>query len=153
VAKTPKDRRLVLPTGDGVAIGFLMNPELPLQLSMQLHRKLTAFNKNVPKDEAIGVRIGLSTGPVFVVSDLNNNQNVWGPGIIMARRVMDIGDDRHILIADNLAEALINLKDEYRAVIKLVSHEFRIKHGQPIKVYSASSHDFGNPALPARLEH
>ena len=153
VAKTPKDRRLVLPTGDGVAIGFLMNPELPLQLSMQLHRKLAAFNKNVAKDEAIGVRIGLSTGPVFVVSDLNNNQNVWGPGIIMARRVMDIGDDRHILIADNLAEALINLKDEYRAVIRLVSHEFRIKHGQAIKVYSASSHDFGNPAMPARLEH
>ena len=153
IAKTPRDRRLVLPTGDGMAIGFLMNPELPLQLSMQLHRKLAAFNKNVPRDDTIGVRIGLSTGPVFVVSDLNNNSNVWGPGIIMARRVMDIGDDRHILIADNLAEALINLKDEYRTMIKLVSHEFRIKHGQAIRVYSAASHDFGNPAMPARLDH
>ena len=153
IARTPKDRRLVLPTGDGMAIGFLVNPELPLQLSMQLHRKLAAFNKNVPRDEVIGVRIGLSTGPVFVVGDLNNNQNVWGPGIIMARRVMDIGDDRHILIADNLAEVLINLKDEYRAMIKLVSHEFRIKHGQAIRVYSASSNDFGNSAMPARLEH
>ncbi|AIF85325.1 RecA-superfamily ATPase possibly involved in signal transduction [Candidatus Nitrososphaera evergladensis SR1] len=151
VARAPKDKRIILPTGDGMAIGFLMNPELPLQLSMQLHRKLGAFNKSAGAGEAIGVRIGLSAGPVFVVSDINGNQNVWGPGIILARRVMDIGDDRHILLADSLAEQLINLKDEYRRIIKLVSPKFTIKHGQAIKVYSASSADFGNPKVPARL--
>lgn len=152
MAGTPRDKRIVLPTGDGMAIGFLLNPELPLQLSIQLHRKLAAFNRNAgSRDEAIGVRIGLSSGPVFVVSDVNNNQNVWGPGIILARRVMDIGDDRHILIAGGLAEALINLKDEYRAAIKLVSADFRIKHGQSIKVYSAFASDYGNPATPSRL--
>ncbi len=152
VAKAPRDKRIILPTGDGMAIGFLMNPELPLQLSMQLHRKLGVFNRGAAgAGEAIGVRIGLSAGPVFVVSDINGNQNVWGPGIILARRVMDIGDDRHILLADSLAEQLINLKDEYRATIKLVSPKFTIKHGQAIKVYSASGADFGNPKVPARL--
>lgn len=151
VAKTPKDKRIILPTGDGMAIGFLMNPELPLQLSMQLHRKLDAFNRNAGSDDKIGVRIGLSAGPVFVVSDVNNNQNVWGPGIIAARRVMDIGDDRHILISGNLAEELINLKDEYKSAIKLVSADFKIKHGQAVKVYSAFSRDFGNPEAPSRL--
>lgn len=151
VARTPKDKRIILPTGDGMAIGFLVNPELPLQLSMQLHRKLDAFNRNAARDDRIGVRIGLSAGPVFVVSDVNNNQNVWGPGIIAARRVMDVGDDRHILISGNLAEELVNLKDEYRSAIKLVSGDFKIKHGQAIKVYSAFSRDYGNPQPPSRL--
>lgn len=149
--KVPIDAKIVLPTGDGMVIGFLVNPELPLQLSVQLHQKLRQFNEKQSSDRTIGVRIGLSSGPVFVVSDINNNQNVWGPGIILARRVMDLGDNGHILLADNIAEALTNLKDEYRSVIKLVSTEYRIKHGQQLKLYSAYSHEFGNPAKPTKI--
>lgn len=149
--KVPRDKKIVLPTGDGMAIGFLINPELPFQLSMQLHRKLHAFNTKAIHDSTIGVRIGLSSGPVFVVSDINNNQNVWGPGIIVARRVMDLGEDGHILLADNLAEALINLKDEYRQIIRPIGNGYIIKHGQRLKIYSAYSDDFGNAAIPARL--
>lgn len=150
-AKVPKDKKIVLPTGDGMVVGFLINPELPLLLSMQLHRKLRAYNAKATSDRAIGVRIGLSSGPVFVVSDVNNNQNVWGPGIILARRVMDLGDDGHILLADNIAEALMNLKDEYRKVIRPIGREYEIKHGQRLKLYSAYSQDFGNSATPARI--
>ena len=62
--------------------------------------------------EEIGVRIGLASGPVFAVADLNNVQNIWGPGIILARRVMDAGDKGHILISQNLAEVLLSLKDD-----------------------------------------
>jgi KaiC/GvpD/RAD55 family RecA-like ATPase/class 3 adenylate cyclase len=149
--KVPKDAKIVLPTGDGMVIGFLVNPELPLQLSMQLHQRLRAFNEKQTSDRTIGVRIGLSSGPVFVVSDINKNQNVWGPGIILARRVMDLGDNGHILLADNIAETLTNLKDEYRTVIKLVSTEYRIKHGQLLRLYSAYSHEFGNAAKPTRI--
>ena len=150
-SKVSGDRKIVLPTGDGMAIGFLVNPELPLQLSMQLHQKLRAFNSKQVADKTIGVRIGLSSGPVFVVRDINSNQNVWGPGIILARRVMDLGDNGHILLADNIAEALTNLKDEYRHIIRLVSDEIRIKHGQPLRLYSAHSPEFGNPAKPTRI--
>jgi len=149
--KVPKDKKIVLPTGDGMAVGFLINPELPLQLSIQLHRKLNAFNAKATSDKAIGVRIGLSSGPVFVVSDVNNNQNVWGPGIILARRIMDLGDNRHILLADNIAEALMNLKDEYREVIRPITTGYKVKHGQLLKLYSAYSQDFGNPAIPSRI--
>jgi KaiC/GvpD/RAD55 family RecA-like ATPase len=149
--KIPNDKKIVLPTGDGMAVGFLINPELPLQLSIQLHQKLRAFNAKATSDRAIGVRIGLSTGPVFVVSDVNNNQNVWGPGIIIARRVMDLGDDGHILLADNIAEALKNLKDEYRQVIRPISVGYKIKHGQQLKLYSAYSRDFGNSTIPTRI--
>ncbi len=150
-SKVPKDKKIVLPTGDGMAVGFLINPELPLQLSIQLHHKLHTFNAKATSDKAIGVRIGLSSGPVFVVSDINNNQNVWGPGIILARRVMDLGDDGHILLADNIAEALMNLKDDYRKVIRPISMGYKIKHGQQLKLYSAYSQDFGNSAIPARI--
>ena len=149
--KTPRDRKIILPTGDGMAIGFLLNPELPLQLSMQLHYKLRLFNAKADTGNQIGVRIGLSSGPVFIVSDINNNQNVWGPGIILARRVMDLGDGDHILLADSLAEALMNLKDEYRAIIHPIDAGYRIKHGQVLKLYSAYSQEFGNPKVPAKI--
>jgi KaiC/GvpD/RAD55 family RecA-like ATPase/class 3 adenylate cyclase len=149
--KKVAEKKIILPTGDGMAIGFMLNPELPLQLSMQLHKELYKYNhsKKISEEDIIGVRIGLATGPVFIVSDINSNQNIWGPGIILARRVMDLGDSGHILIADILAEQLIALKDEYRVIIKPVGN-YQIKHGQTIKMYSAYSQEFGNSDIPAK---
>ncbi|MFL6510465.1 MAG: hypothetical protein ACJ700_04680 [Nitrososphaera sp.] len=118
---------------------------------MQLHHKLRSYNQERDNSDSVGVRIGLGSGPVFTVSDLNNVQNIWGPGIILARRVMDAGDNGHILIAEKLAEELISLKDEYRKVINLISNKYRIKHGQEIKLYSAYSKDFGNPEIPPKV--
>ena len=149
--KTPKDKKIILPTGDGMAIGFLVSPESPFQLSIELHRKLRIYNRGKSNEDIMGVRIGLSSGPVFIVNDINNNQNVWGPGIILARRVMDIGDNFHILLADRLAEELIGLKDEYRATIKYVV-DYQVKHGQRIKLYSAFSKEFGNPQQPTKVD-
>ncbi len=149
--KTPKDKKIILPTGDGMAIGFLVSPESPFQLSIELHRKLRIYNRGKSNEDIMGVRIGLSSGPVFIVNDINNNQNVWGPGIILARRVMDIGDNFHILLADRLAEELIALKDEYRTTIKYVV-DYQVKHGQRIKLYSAFSKEFGNPQQPAKVD-
>lgn len=147
------EKKIILPTGDGMAIGFMLNPELPLQLSIQLHKELDRYNhsKKISEEDILEVRIGLATGPVFIVSDINNNQNIWGPGIILARRVMDLGDSGHILIADILAEQLIALKDEYRVMINPIGN-YRIKHGQTIKLYSAYSQDFGNPDPPVKFQ-
>jgi KaiC/GvpD/RAD55 family RecA-like ATPase len=151
--RTPKDKKIVLTTGDGMAIGFFLNPELPFQLSTQLHRKLRLYNRGKSHEDEIGLRIGLGSGPVFVVNDIKDNQNVWGPGIILARRVMDIGDSFHILLADRLAEDLIALKHEYRTTIKPIV-DYKIKHGQTIKLYSAYSKEFGNPKPPSKIvEH
>ena len=148
-----KDKKIILPSGDGMAIGFLSNPELPFQLSVQLHRRLRLYNRGKPYEDTIGVRIGLGSGPVFVVNDIRDNQNVWGPGIILARRVMDIGDNFHILLADRLAEELMALKDEYRIAIRPIRN-VRIKHGQTIKLYSAFSNEYGNAQSPSKIaEH
>jgi class 3 adenylate cyclase len=149
--KVSAGKKVILPSGDGMAIGFLSKPEIPLELSIQLHRRLRLYNQEKSPTEEIGVRIGLASGPVFTVADLNNVQNIWGPGIILARRVMDAGDKDHILIAENLAEMLLSLKDEYRHVIRLISNKYKIKHGQKIKLYTAYSDDFGNQQIPAKV--
>jgi class 3 adenylate cyclase len=145
-----KDKKIVLPTGDGMAIGFLLNAELPLQLSIQLHKLLRPHNDSKKPEDRLGVRIGISSGNVFIHSDINDNQNVWGPGIILARRVMDLGDNLHILVEGGMAKGLADLKDEYRAYLRELC-DYKIKHGQNIKIFSAHSKDFGNPEWPAKL--
>lgn len=144
-----EDNKIVLPTGDGMVIGYLVNPELPLQLSIQLHKRLKEYNlkKTNNKQDRIGVRIGLSSGPVFKVNDIKNNPNYWGPGIIYARRVMDIGNNGHILMDTNLAKSLIPLKEEYGKIIKPLG-QYEIKHNLVIELYSVFSKDFGNSELP-----
>jgi class 3 adenylate cyclase len=145
-----KEKKIVLPTGDGMAIGFFMNPESPLQLAVQLHSKLRTYNRGKSYEDLLGVRIGLGSGPVFIVNDINGNQNVWGPGIILARRVMDIGDNSHILLSNTMAESLIALKDEYKMMLKPIG-DYQIKHGQTLHLYSAYSQEFGNPERPAKM--
>lgn len=146
---TPTDSMLVLPSGDGMAIGFLQGPELPLQLAMQLQKKLSNYNRSKIPSEIIQVRIGLHSGNVFIVNDIQGNKNVWGPGIILARRVMDFGDNGHILLSPRLAEDLRELSDYYRQIIKPV-HDCTIKHNQTMLIYSAYGDGFGNPKHPTK---
>jgi len=147
---TPEDLRVMLPTGDGCCIGFLQGPEFPLKLAIQLHRKLEKYNFAKIPTETVRIRIGLHNGNCFVIEDVNGQKNVWGPGIILARRVMDFGDDDHILLAPGLAEALREISDEYKKIIKPV-HEFVIKHGTTMLVYSAfDGKTFGNAIPPTK---
>jgi class 3 adenylate cyclase len=151
--KKASDKR-VLPTGDGMAIGFMSSPESPLQLGIELHQALKKYNSHTSKEDGsfLDVRIGLASGSVFIVNDVNSNQNIWGPGIIFARRVMDVGDGGHILLAGPLAESLLTLDDKYRSMISLLG-DFQVKHGQVIKIYSAySPNEFGNSVTPARFK-
>jgi hypothetical protein len=149
--KISDDLKIILPAGDGMAIGYENNPELPYKLSVELHGFLRKYNKRMAQDNQIKVRIGLSSGPVFTVYDISNRLNVWGPGIIMARRVMDLGDSWHILITENFAMQLKPLYEEYRNNIRLIG-SYEIKHGEKINVYSAYSNDYGNPELPEKFK-
>ena len=148
---TDKENILTLPTGDGMCLGFMQGPELPLLLSSQLHEKLAQYNSGKIPSETVMVRIGLHSGNCFVVNDIQGNQTVWGPGIIMCRRVMDFGDDGHILLTPRLATDLIELSDEFRQYIHPV-HDFTVKHGQTILLYSAYGDGFGNPKHPTKGE-
>jgi archaellum biogenesis ATPase FlaH/class 3 adenylate cyclase len=151
--KKASDKR-VLPTGDGMAIGFMLSPESPLQLGIELQQALKKYNTHTNKEDGsfLDVRIGIASGTVFIVNDVNSNQNIWGPGIIFARRVMDVGDGGHILLAGPLAESLLTLDEKYRSIINLLG-DYQVKHGQIIKIYSAySANEFGNPAIPIRFK-
>ena len=145
----PIDSLLLLPTGDGCCIGFMQGPELPLLLAVELHTKLAVYNKGKIPSETVRIRIGLHSGNCFLVNDLLGQRNTWGPGIIYARRVMDFGDDAHILMSPSLAEDLISLSDEYRSIIKPV-HDVVLKHGTTMLLYSVYGDGFGNSKHPEK---
>src|SRR5439155_14360435 len=90
---------LRLPTGDGGALVFRNTPEAPVLCAMEIARAL----KDCPE---LRVRMGIHSGPVSEVTDLNAQANIAGAGINMAQRVMDCGDAGHILLSKHVAEDL-----------------------------------------------
>lgn len=136
----------ILPTGDGAVIGFTDSPESPLTLATELHKLLQRYNESKKGDEKIGIKIGLESGPVYLFNDLNQNENVWGPGIIMARRAMDLGESMHIIATDNYANSVRNLKEEYRRFFVELAY-FDTKHKE-ILIYNVVGEGFGNKKIP-----
>jgi len=134
---------VILPTGDGMAIGFDNSPETPLRLSLELHRALAAYNKPKRGKEKIVLRIGIDTGPVYTVKDLTGKDNVWGPGIIMTRRVMDLAGDGQIFASSRIAEDIQNLSPEYKAILHPIG-DYSIKHGGVLHLFNIYGDGFGD---------
>lgn len=134
---------VILPTGDGMAIGFDDSPETPLRLSLELHRALNVYNKQKRGKEKLILRIGIDTGPVYVVKDLTGKDNVWGPGIIMTRRVMDLAGDNQIFASSRIADDIKNLSPEYQAILHPIG-DYSIKHGGVLHLYNIYGDGFGN---------
>lgn len=137
----------MLPTGDGMLIGFVNGLEQPLSLSIEFHKKIAEYNNKVTDAEKIETRIGCHIGHVFVVKDVLGNMNLWGPGAILARRIMDMGDANHILVSNDLANDLIEISKDYEKNLHPL-HNFGIKHGDNLLVYSAFGEGYGNSTLP-----
>jgi class 3 adenylate cyclase len=130
---------IILPTGDGNAIGFKDSPEKPLLLSIELHKAISEYNNSIQNGKKkIEVRIGLSTGPVYHIKDLAGSSNVWGPGLIYARRVMDLGRAKSILATDAFANTVQRLRPDFRKIMHLIGN-YPIKK-ETIPVYNV----FGN---------
>jgi class 3 adenylate cyclase len=139
---------IILPTGDGMAIGFDDSPEKPLNLAIQLHKKIKEYNEQIRrKPDKLLIRIGLDTGPVYMIRDLNGHDNVWGSGIIMARRVMDIAGSMNILVSSKLAQDIRDLRPEYRGLLHPVG-DYSIKHRQKVLIYNAFDETVGNRKAP-----
>jgi len=145
--ETFKDRNpngtVVLPTGDGMAIGFDDSPEKPLRLTLQLHRALSKYNETKRGKDKVLIRVGIDTGPVYIVKDVLGNDNVWGPGIIMTRRVMDLAGDMNIFASSRIAEDIKNLSPEYKEIIHQIG-DYSIKHGEQLILYNIYGEGFGN---------
>jgi len=144
-----KNSIVILPTGDGMAIGFGDSPEYPLRLSIQLHKELFKYNKTKKGKEKLLLRIGIDTGPVYVVKDLTGKDNVWGPGIIMTRRVMDLAGDMNIFSSSRYAEDVRSLSPEYKEMMHPIG-DYSIKHGETLQLYNIYGEGFGNKLAPKK---
>src|SRR5712691_3950961 len=132
-----------LPTGDGMALVFRTNTESPVECAMEIARAL----KSHP---AIQLRMGIHSGPVDEVVDVNQRANIAGAGINMAQRVMDCGDAGHILLSKHVAEDL-EQDDRWRPLL----HDLgpcEVKHGARVGVTNLYSDEVGNPQLPKKFQ-
>lgn len=144
-----KKELFILPTGDGMLLGFKDGLEQPISLAIELHRKLRKYNEHAQETEKILTRIGCNIGHIFIVKDKFGNVNLWGPGAVLARRVMDLGEADHILLPSNLVNDLLEMSDKYEKMIFPI-HNFTVKHGEELLVYSAHGEDFGNSTPPKK---
>src|ERR1700739_500618 len=135
-------RLLKIPTGDGMALVFYMSPEAPAQCAVEISRAL----KEHP---GLQLRMGLHSGPVSGVVDVNERANIAGAGINIAQRVMDCGDAGHILISKHAAEDLEQY-DQWQPYLHDLG-EFEIKHGERLTVVNFYNHDVGNSAVPEKF--
>src|SRR5881398_762890 len=136
------DRLIRIPTGDGMVLVFYTNPEAPAQCAVEISRAL----KEHPR---LQVRMGIHSGPVSGVVDVNERANLTGAGINMAKRVMDCGDAGHILLSKHVAEDL----EEYEGWRPLL-HDLGtidVKHGIKLHIVNLYGADVGRRELPATL--
>ena len=133
-----------LPTGDGMALVFFNRPEAPVYCAIDVAKKV----KEHPK---LKLRMGIHSGPVNEVRDVNDRINVAGAGINTAQRVMDCGDAGHILVSKHAAEDLAQSR-QWRPYLHDLG-ECTVKHGTPVHVANFYTGDFGNPQLPEKFKH
>lgn len=134
-----KDRLISLPTGDGMALAFFGNPLTAIRCAIEV-------SKSLHDSGQIPLRMGVSSGPIYRITDINTNENVAGDGINMAQRVMDCGEAGHILVSKRVADDLLCFSGWEESLHDL--GEFEVKHGKRIHIYNLYSSDFGNADPP-----
>jgi len=134
---------LRLPTGDGGALVFRTSPEGPVLCALEISNAL----KDHPE---LRVRMGVHSGPVSEITDLNEQTNIAGAGIDVAQRVMDCGDAGHILLSKHVADDLAPHPRWNRYLHDL--GECEVKHGDKIFLVNFYTDEVGNPQSPAKLD-
>jgi TolB-like protein/class 3 adenylate cyclase/Flp pilus assembly protein TadD len=135
---------IFLPTGDGMALVFTGSVEDPVECALQISQALRA-QPNLP------VRMGVHSGPVHHVADVNNRENIAGAGINIAQRVMDCGDAGHILVSKRVADDLAQYRRWQPYLHELGDCE--VKHGVVVSVVNLYADVVGNPEPPEKFKH
>jgi Adenylate cyclase, family 3 (some proteins contain HAMP domain) len=133
---------LRLPTGDGIVLVFFDDPEAPVECASEI----SAAIKNHPD---IPLRMGIHSGPVNQVIDVNDRFNIAGAGIDIAQRVMDCGDAGHILLSKRVADDLVPLPQWNPCLHEL--GECEVKHGRKVSLVNFYTNEIGNPNLPRNV--
>jgi TolB-like protein/class 3 adenylate cyclase/Flp pilus assembly protein TadD len=132
-----------IPVGDGMALVFFTNPEAPVQCALEICKAL----QDHPH---IHLRMGIHSGPVNVVTDVNDKTNVAGAGMNTAQRVMDLGDAGHILLSKRVAEDLAHYAHWQPRLHDL--GEIEVKHGGVVSVFNLYGEGFGNAQVPTPIK-
>src|SRR6516165_5544499 len=134
---------LRLPAGDGGALVFRTSPEAPVLCAVEISKEL----KSHPE---LRVRMGIHSGPVNEITDLNEQANIAGAGINVAQRVMDCGDAGHILLSKRVADDLA--QDRWWHPYFHDLGECPMKHGVSVFVVNLYTDKVGNPQLPEKIK-
>src|SRR6202011_891322 len=134
---------LRLPTGDGGALVFRNSLEAPVLCALEISKAL----KSHPE---LKVRMGIHSGPVNEITDLNEQANIAGAGINIAQRVMDCGDAGHILLSRRVAEDLEQYP-RWRPCLHEIG-DCEVKHGVRLSLVNLYNDDIGNPAVPEKFK-
>ena len=132
-----------LPAGDGMALVFLASPEAPVQCALEISRA----SKEYPY---VQLRMGVNSGPINQVDDVNDRTSVSGAGINMAERVMSCGDAGHILLASRVAEDLAQY-EKWRPRLRDLG-EIEVKHGVKMRIVNLCFDGIGNSELPEKIK-
>src|SRR5437660_1428684 len=137
-----------LPTGDGAALVFRTNVEAPALCALEITRELQKQPGSKEKPR-LRLRMGIHSGPVNEVVDLNEQANIAGAGINIAQRVMDCGDAGHILVSKRVADDLEHYS-QWRSLLHELG-ECEVKHGVRISLLNLYGDEAANPELPGKL--
>ena len=141
-AAEAEGKLLRLPTGDGGALVFRTTPEAPVLCALEI-------SKELKKHPELRVRMGIHSGPVNAITDLNEQANIAGAGINIAQRVMDCGDAGHILVSKRVADDLEHYS-QWRSLLHELG-ECEVKHGLRISLLNLYGDEAGNPDLPQKF--
>src|ERR1700731_317046 len=142
-AAEAKNKLIRLPTGDGMALLFFESPEQPVRCALEIAQALQ-------KQPEIQVRMGIHSGPVNQVPDVNDRINIAGAGINVAQRVLDCGDAGHILLSKHIADDL----GQYRHWQPYLQDlgECEVKHGLRLHLVNLCKEGLGNPRVPEKFK-
>jgi TolB-like protein/class 3 adenylate cyclase/predicted Zn-dependent protease len=132
-----------VPTGDGMALLFYRSPEEPARCALEISKAL----QDHPR---IQLRMGVHSGPVNQVTDVNDKTNIAGPGINVAQRVLDCGDAGHILLSKHVAEDLADYRHWQPYLHDL--GECEVKHGLRLHLFNLHKDGLGNSQVPEKLK-
>jgi class 3 adenylate cyclase len=136
-------RLIKIPTGDGMALVFYTSPEAPAQCAVEISRAIKE-HPNLP------LRMGVHSGPVSGVIDVNGHANLAGAGLNMAQRVMDCGDAGHVLVSKRVADDLGEY-EHWRPLLHDLG-ECEVKHGMRVSIANLHADQVGNPQPPKKFQ-
>jgi class 3 adenylate cyclase len=147
VTPYPKEGRVILDTGDGAAVGFLVSPEFALGLALRLRRELVA----APADALLqskDLRLGINLGPLKVVTDVNGQPNMVGEGINSAERIMSFAEPGQTTASRSFQEAVYYLDASFQHLFEPLGMRTD-KHGREHEVFRVTD---STPAIDTALQ-